>query len=110
MERFSGHRARGLRNGAGLSRPDLASLIGCSTESVKAWETGTSTPSPTSLTALARALRVPEADLEQVHEDPTRDYVDAVLHDAPPLPPEALEAAARVLRRTRGEADRVPAA
>lgn len=110
MTQFSRHRARGFRDGAGLSRQALAARIGCSIEAVHAWESGRSAPSRESLKALASALRVIPGDLEQVHDDPVQDYVSAVLYDAPPVPPDALDAAARVLRRTRRVPGGEPAA
>lgn len=102
MAQFSRQRLRGLRNGAGLSRQALAARVGYSIADVTAWETDDgSTPSPETIAALADALRVTPGDLDQVHDDPVQEYVSGVLHDAPPLPDDALEAAARVLRRTR---------
>lgn len=96
---FSPQRARGLRNGAGLSQHDLAARLGCSVEAVDDWERGRSVPSPETLAALADALGTTPDVLDRVHDDPIREYVSGVLHDAPPLPQDALEAAARVLRR-----------
>lgn len=97
---FSGDRARGFRNGAGLSQQALANRVGCSTEAVRKWETGAAVPGDDFQEKLAAEFGVDPAELEATSEDPTVDYVRAVLRNAEPLPDDALDAVATVLRRT----------
>lgn len=102
MAQFSPARLRGFRDWQNLSRAALAARIGRSAEAVQQWEKARAHPTEESLAAVAFALGIDVADMDRVHDDPTEDYIDAVLHRAPPLPPDALEAAALVLRRANG--------
>ena len=48
---------------AGLSRSELARRTGTTRESIRRYETGASTPRPSTAMALAAALTIPPADL-----------------------------------------------
>ncbi len=62
--RFSVYALRDARERAGLSRAELAELVGVTASSVKAWETGTRTPRSGTQLQLARTLGLEFEDLE----------------------------------------------
>lgn len=63
MQRFSRRRLVKLREGAGLTRHQLASEIGCSYSTVMAYELGNNVPRVRHLTAVADVLGVPVGEL-----------------------------------------------
>jgi len=59
---------RKARADAELRADELARLIGVTRQAVTSWENGRSRPSPVTLLALSKALRVPTADLAPIRE------------------------------------------
>lgn len=100
---FSRRWARGLRDGQGFTREQLATRGGFSLESVKNWESGWVEPCERSLSALADALGVHPDEFNRPHADPETEYFEGVYHRARPLTDAELDAAALVLRRARAE-------
>ncbi len=66
---------RELRQAAGLSQEDLASLAGCAPSAVGTWESGRYGPQPRHAIALAEALGV------SIHDLITFEAADAALRD-----------------------------
>lgn len=69
---FQRARLRELRVAAGLTTDDLAALAKVSRQSISAWETGRSVPSPAALGALATTLGARICDLVTVPVDELR--------------------------------------
>jgi len=65
---FSPAALRKARADAELRADELARLIGVTRQAVSSWENGRSRPSPVTLLALAKALRVSTADLAPIRE------------------------------------------
>jgi transcriptional regulator with XRE-family HTH domain len=63
MPRFKPEALREYREAAGATRPPIASLVGCSTQTLWRWETGRTTPNVDQLIALADVLSVSVDDL-----------------------------------------------
>ena len=69
---FRPDRLRELRLAAGRTTDDLAALTSVSRQSISAWETGRSVPSPSALCALAATLGAEIADLVALSTDELR--------------------------------------
>ena len=72
--RFRAGVLRQARVDGGYSRPELAGLVGVSSATVKAWETGRRTPTPPAMARLAKVLGVD--DLEVPGPDDAADLAD----------------------------------
>jgi len=69
---FSPAALRKARSDSDLRVDELARLVGVTRQAVTSWENGSSKPSPVTLLALSKALRVPTADLAPVRRASTR--------------------------------------
>jgi len=69
---FSPAALRKARADSDLRVDELARLVGVTRQAVTSWENGRSKPSPVTLLALSKALRVPTADLAPVRETDLR--------------------------------------
>lgn len=101
MPVFAPARLRGYRHLRGLDHTALAEAAHTTIPTLAAIENGQATPSPTLITALARALGGPPAQLHTTG-DPTDNsgYWDVICAALPPLTNTEITTAATALRRT----------
>jgi transcriptional regulator with XRE-family HTH domain len=69
---FGGH-LRSLREGAGLSRPELARQAGIPVSTLRNWEADRGFPGLPALVRLAKVLGVPVERFAEVVEDPAEE-------------------------------------
>jgi len=68
-----GEHLRSLREGAGLSRPELARQVGLSVSTLRNWEGDLGMPGMPALLRLAKVLGVPVERFAEGVEDPGED-------------------------------------
>jgi transcriptional regulator with XRE-family HTH domain len=68
---FSATAMQRVRQGRGLTQEDLATILGCSVQAVRAWEQGDRRPTAVNQLLIAQKLRVDPVDLYErpAHED-----------------------------------------
>lgn len=97
---FAPARLRGYRHLRGLNHATLATATHTTPHTLAAIETGHATPDPTLITALARALDCPPAELHTTN-DPADNtgYWDVICAALPPLTDTEITTVATALRR-----------
>ncbi len=106
---FAPARLRGYRHLRGLHHTTLATATHTTPQTLAAIETGQATPTPTLITALARALGCPTAELHTT-DNPTDNtgYWDVICTALPPLTNTEITTIATALRRATTSDDHLP--
>lgn len=102
MSESFGKEIHSRRTEIGMSQGRLAELVGRSTSTVRSWEKGKTTPSPTSLDALRAVLGLSDHDEETVMEMPA--IVAGVAPES--FKPEPTSSATAVLREAEEAKER----
>jgi transcriptional regulator with XRE-family HTH domain len=58
------------RRGRGITREEMAAVLGCTVSSIQKWEVGVRTPSPLNQVRIAKLLRVAVEDLQSADREP----------------------------------------